>query len=415
MRIITYCAIWLLTISQLFGDSLSLDSAVTQFLNHNDDLKIATQEAKKANADLMTAKLRPNPVLSGGYSFLDVGHNLRDVSPATGAQATVHVDYTIELGSKRDHRIKTADANIVYVQELLKETKREQLASLADNYYQVEADELNLKNAILNRDAFTKLLATAKAKYDNGFLSKIDYQKLQLQSISYNKDVQTNTLALASDKELLAFLLGVDAKNLTLTPMEMSDTSVQPLDELINYAQKNRPDCVAARKNIVLSKEALALQKANAIPDLTVGVESESFAPQYQPLAGVSFSIPIPVFDRNQGMIERSRIDILEAATLLHRTLRQATSDVKTSYAQFEAQKEIYASMQDGLASAKNLKDKEEQIFALKAISILDLLDAQKSYRQYQQDLTQAMINLHTSLAHLKLNSGLTLTQIKGN
>lgn len=408
MRITRYSALLLFFIPGLFASPLTFGQAAKQFLEHNYDLQIAHQEAEKSKADLTTAQRRPNPVLSGSYDYWDVKHRFNDVSSAASALATLHLDHPIELGGKRDRRIVAANAGIEYANDLLEETKRIQLFTLIDAFYQVQADEADLTNAIANRHDFDAILAIAQAKYDHGFLSEIDLEKLQLQTVDYDKEIEYYRAALASDKEALAFLLSLKIDAFSLAPIALPDPLSQSADELIVYAQQHRSDCLAAQQNIKLSNAAVELEKANAIPDITVGMESENYAPTYKPLLlGISASIPLPVYDRNEGAIQKSRITALQASTQQSKTLEQAASEVRQAFIQYRSQESIYRSMLHGLDSAKRLKEKQEKIFALKGISILELIDAQKSYRDYQKNMTQAVIDLNIASAQLKLSSGL--------
>lgn len=415
MRISQCSTLLLLLAPHLFGTSLTIEAAVTQFVKSNYDIQIARQEADKSKADLTKAQFRPNPTLSGSYSSLDVLHHFSDTSTASAASTTLHIDHPIELGGKRIHRIETANEGIVYANELFEEAKRGQFFTLVNAYYKVQSDEADLTNAIADLHDFQDLLAIAKAKFDHGFLSQIDLEKLQLQAIDYDNDVNSYNAALSSDKEALAFLLSMNVKDVTLPPLILSDFFSKSVDELIIYAQNNRPDCLAAQQNIKVANASVELEKANAIPDLTVGIEVENYAPTYsEPLIGISAAIPLPIYDRNQGAIQKARITALQASTQKSKVLEQAASEVRQAFIQYQSQQLIYLSMQRGLESAKKLKEKQEKIFALKGISILELLDAQKSYREYQTNMTKAIINLHIALANLKLYSGLPLIDSKG-
>ena len=416
MKRLRFSILVLLFVPHLCATSLTIDEAITQFLNHNYDLQIAKQEIDKSKADLTAAKRRPNPTLSASYDYLDLKHHLNDVSPATPAFLTVHLDHPIELGGKRDHRIETANEGIAYAKDIFEETKREQLFTLIQAYYQVQADQADLNDSIADRQDFKTLLIIAKAKFDHGFLSQIDLEKLQLQAIDYDNDVNTYQAALSSDKEALAFLLSMDVKELDLSALALGKPFEKSVDELIKYAQENRADCLAAEQNIKFLKADVDLEKANAIPDITVGVEVENYAPAYSdPLVGVSVSLPIPVYDQNKGAIEKARVTALQAHTQKMKILDQAASEVRQAYTQYQSQQLIYTAMEHGFESAKALKEKQEKIFTLKAISILDLLDAQKSYREYEINRIKTMINLHIALADLKLYSGLSLINLKGN
>jgi cobalt-zinc-cadmium efflux system outer membrane protein len=128
----------------------------------------------------------------------------------------------------------------------------------------------------------------------------------------------------------------------------------------------------------------------------------------------LNFSVPLPLYDRNEGDIEKARIGTLQALPIYDKAIRNAQSDMIQTYEATQSRQRILHSMQEGFDSAKNLKENHEKIFILKGMSILELLDTQRSYREYQKNLIQATIDLHVSTAQLKLASGQLLTDSKG-
>lgn len=414
MRLTRYSTLLLLLVPHLFGTSLSLDMAVDQFVEHNYDLQIARHEAQKSRADLITAKEHPNPILYGSYEFMDINHNFGDKARGSNAQATLMLAHPFETAGKRDRRVDLANHTITYNDFIVDETVREQLGTLVDAYYAVLNDQANRFNAQENAKMYTSIMTIAKAKFDHGFLSQIDYQKLSLQQIDYTREIENNRLSLVQDREALAALLALSTSDITVTaPMNSSD-ELQSLDSFLTKVVE-RADCKAAKQNLAVADASLKLEKAIAIPNVTIGAEYASFGPYYEPLLGVNFAIPLPVYDKNEGDIERARITTLQSVNVYDKTLRMAQADVIQSYEATQSRHTIYRMMMEGFKSAKELKEKQEKIFALKGISILELLDAQKNYRDYQKNLTQAMIDFYSATARLKLNSGLSLLDSKGH
>lgn len=396
------------------GTELTLNSAVERLLTYNYDLQIARQESQKSRADLITAKEHPNPVLNGSYEFMDINHHFSDQARGSNGQATLILSHPFETAGKRNRRIDLANNTILFSDFIYDEITREQLISLITSYYTLLGDQSDVEHAQNNADSYAKIVAIAKAKLDNGFLSAIDYQKIALQQIDYTKEYENAHLALIQDRETLASLLSIPTSDVTATSSEDIDITIPTLDELLNKIP-NRPDCKAAKQNISVADASLQLEKAIAIPNVSVGAEYASFGPYYEPLAGFNFSIPIPIYDKNEGDIEKARIGTLQAADIYSKTLRNARAEIIQSYEAAKSHKNIYQAMSNGYNSAKELREKQEKIFTLKGISVLDLLDAQKSYRQYQKNLTQATIDLHIATARLKLNSGDLMIPTKGN
>jgi cobalt-zinc-cadmium efflux system outer membrane protein len=408
-----YTALLLFLVPNVFATSLTIDSAVKQFVEHNYDLQIARHTAQKSRADLITAKERPNPVLLGSYEFMDLNNRFNATARGSDAQLTVLLTHPIETGGKRDRRIDVAMHSITFSDLIYDETVREQLISLIDAYYLVLADQADLANAQDNTNAYNNIVTVAKTKLDHGFLSLIDYQKISLQSIDYTKEVENSRLALLQDREALASLLALSSSDIIATAPIDSPLLLPSLEDLLAKTAE-RPDCKAAKQNLAIADAALSLEKANGVPNVTLGAEYASFGPTYEPLAGVNVSIPLPIYDRNEGDIEKARISTLQASSLYEKTLRMAKSDVIQSYEAAQSRQSVYKAMSEGFSAAKELKEKQEKIFALKGISVLELLDAQKSYREYQKNMTQALIDLHIATAHLKLNSGQSFIDSKG-
>lgn len=414
LHIALFSIVMFLSMSELYGTDLTLDAAVEQFVKHNYDLQIARQDAQKSRADLITAKERPNPVLLGSYEFMDLNNRFNSGARGSDAQLTFLLTHPIETAGKRDRRIDLATHAITYSDLIYNETLRQQLLSLISLYYAVLNDQINLYNAQENKSAYANIIAVAKAKLDHGFLSPIDYQKISLQLIDYTKEIENSRLALVQDRESLASLLALASSDFTIVaPLEIS-TTLPPLEDFFTKIAE-RPDCQAAKENLSLSRAALNLEKANGIPNISVGAEYASFGPYYEPLAGVNFSIPLPIYDRNEGDIEKARIGTLQAISLNEKVLRMAKADIIQNYEAVQSRQTIYSAMTEGFETAKNLKEKQEKIFTLKGISVLELLDAQKNYREYQKNLTQATIDLQIATARLKLSSNQSLIDSKGH
>lgn len=394
------------------AQSISLENAVDIFVKNNHDIQIFRKEALKTRADLITANEHPNPTLQTSYEFLDINHRLSDTARGSNAQATVILSHPFETAGKLKKRVDLATKNISLSDFNLEDSIRRQLLILLDAYYTVLLDQTNLSNAEENSIAYSKIVDIAKAKLEHGFLSQLDYQKILLQRIDYTREIENNKLVLVQDKETLALLLALPDTNFEIE--YRPDSFLLPSIKTLYANVLNRPDCKAAKKNQEVANSVLVLEKANAVPNLSVGFEYASFGPSYEPLAGVNFGIAIPIYDRNEGDIERARIGTLQSINIYDKVVRTAQSEIAQSYQEVLSTQKVYDQMTEGFLAAKDLKDKQEKIFALKGMSILEFLDGQKSYREFQKSLNESQFNLYMAIGHLKLNSGLDLVSPKG-
>lgn len=413
MHITRYGTFLLLLVTHVFGTSLTIDAAIKQFLEHNYDLQIARHTAQKSHADLITAKERPNPVLLSSYEFMDLNNHFNATARGSDSQLTLLLTHPLETAGKRDRRIDVAMHTILLSNLIYDETVREQLIALIDAYYAVLNDQVNFANAQENSQAYLNIVTIAKTKMDNGFLSLMDYQKISLQQVDYIREIENSRLALVQDRETLTSLLALPSSDITATAPINPLIMIPSIDELLTKTAE-RPDCKAAKQNLAVADASLNLEKANGVPNVSIGAEYASFGPYYEPLAGVNISMPLPIYDRNEGDIEKARIGTLQAVNLYDKTLRMAQVEILQSYEATQSYRNIYKAMSEGFNGAKELKEKQEKIFALKGISVLELLDAQKNYREYQKNMTHSLIDLHIATEHLKLNSGLPLIDSKG-
>lgn len=406
-----FACLALLSTFSLHALELDLKTAIQLYLDQSYDLKIAQHESEKSRASLITAKERPNPILNASYEFLNIEKKFNDKARGSNAQATVILAHPIETAGKRDKRIELANHTIAYSDLIYDKTLREQLINLIGAYYTLVKDQSDFFNAVENAKAYQSLVVIAKTKYDNGFLSAIDYQKMYLQQIDYNKEVENTKLSVVQDRELLASLLALSSSNITLKDTSNIQGLNISLKELLSQVEQ-RPDCKAAKQNITVANSALEVEKANATPNVTVGTEYASFGPIYEPLLGFNLTMPLPIYDRNEGDIEKARIEKLQASNIYDKTVRLAQSDIIQNYFALESRKKVHQSMIDGFKTSKDLKEKQERVFTLKGMSVLELLDAQKAYRDYQRNMTHSSADLYYTATLLKLNAGVSVTEI---
>jgi len=169
---------------------------------------------------------------------------------------------------------------------------------------------------------------------------------------------------------------------------------------------RQRPDLVAARLSVIAARSQIALAQANGKHDLnstfsyshTSGVHSSSF----------SFNIPLPIFNRNQGEIARTRFAETQAGFIEKSTQDSVLRDVQIAHEQAKTNEEIVRLYTSGyLDSAKQSRDISEFAYRQGAASLLDLLEAERSYRSSQLGYRQALANYMVAARQLLQAKGL--------
>jgi cobalt-zinc-cadmium efflux system outer membrane protein len=262
-----------------------------------------------------------------------------------------------------------------------------------------------------------------------GEISRANFLKIDLQMLQFQTDVDDATLALKTAKATLRALVGPSnlpqefevAGNLQAVPLEKN------LSELQQLAFANRPDLKSAETGREKAVADLHLANANRWPNPTIGMSflhtgneigGPSWFQPFYPKGSVSnamgmalASISLPLFNRNQGEVARARSEQLRADLLAQAARNQVLQDVETAYALLESSRErVRLYEQTYLSRAKESLDIEEFSFRHGAASILDFLDAERTYRATQLAYRQQIAAYLTNLAQLEAAVGAPVT-----
>ncbi|MDM7274165.1 TolC family protein [Sulfurihydrogenibium azorense] len=171
-----------------FGETLTFEEGLNNLINKNYDILIQKNEVEKAKADIITAKLRPNPTFTSNFTY----YNIKNLLDRSNTQNSFRIDQEIETANKRGLRIKLAEKMLEYTQLNFKSSLKDYLNTYLSSYTQLLSDKLQLENSKSNLQDYQKILEIAKIQYEKGFLSQLDYEKLKLSLIDYQKDYYSN-------------------------------------------------------------------------------------------------------------------------------------------------------------------------------------------------------------------------------
>jgi len=255
---------------------------------------------------------------------------------------------------------------------------------------------------------YNRLLDVSNERLKAGDIARVDFQRLELQRVQFETDVQTALVNLRTAKIQLLMLLNDRA------PVEQFDvagtfdfnTEVRPLEEFRSVALQNRPDLRAAMQSIEKAQTDHKLAVANGSVDPTFGAD---FArnPPIPVYIGVNVTIPLRIFDRNQGEKLRTEQDITRNERLRDAATAQVFSDVDSAYATIESNitllrpyKEVY------LRDATEVRDTVSFAYTRGGASLLDFLQAQQDYRSTQLNYLNLVGAYLTAAAQLNLSVG---------
>jgi cobalt-zinc-cadmium efflux system outer membrane protein len=384
---------------------ITLDQAIQMALEHNHSLNAARATILQSQAQEVTANLRPNPVLSGDGLFLPFFHpgQFSDNYLKQTAQFDIGIGYTFERGGKRGRRLQAARDQTALTQSQVSDDERVLKFNVASQFIKVLLAQSDLDLAIEDLKSFQKTVSISETRYKAGDISEGDYLKIKLQLLQFQSDVNTARLAKAQALIALRELLGYEsvpidydvAGTLDYQPLEASK------EDLVSLALKERPDLRAAQQNVTLAQSQYELAKANSHHDLSVTMNLTHLAGEYT--ASLFFNFPLPIYDRNQGEIARTRHAISQAQELAASSEETVIGDVASAYEGVRSIEEIISFYRSGyLDNAKKSLDISEYAYRRGAVSLLDFLDAVRSYRATQLAYRQVVASYMLALEQLR-------------
>jgi cobalt-zinc-cadmium efflux system outer membrane protein len=374
------------------AQEVTLDQALDLFYKNNYDILINRYEIDKAYGDLAAAKIIPNPNISVNYTGYTTGYARTD-----NTAQVYRLDQLIELGGKRGYRIKSATEGLEATKLSHKDTIRILLIGFYTNYYNLVLDELNIDLATDELKRFDRVLDIGEKRHNAGFLSLIDYTKLKLARIDLENNLTTFSNQHRNDLELFNLLLGGAGNYRPLKGQTKEEFPEYKEDNLLETAFGNRFDLLALRRQMQSIEASQKLARAQRIPDLSVGVEYEGLGTKLDPGRGAGLSMSMPLFYRNQGEILRRDAEYSQVKVQVEKVRRQIQTDIRQALNNYSSGLTIFDAYRKRKAEMEELLQKSEQAFALGGITVLELLDTRKTYRdfisKYNQTLTQSVLN----------------------
>jgi len=345
----------------------------------------------ESKAQEITAFLRPNP----NFTLLTDGTQLVRYhgvwQPLAGTMLSTNFSYLHERQRKRELRLESAQKAAGIVTSTQADLERNLIFGLRMAFVQALQEKAILELAKENLAYYDHVLDVNRERFKAGAIAQVDLDRLELQRVQYETDLQIAKESLETAKIQLLMLLN------DRTPVEQFDVSgpfdfsrqIAPLGEVRQEALDARPDLRAALQSIEKAKTDHRLAVANGSTDPTFSAwytYNPSFNnPNDHQTLGASVSIPLRIFDRNQGEKLRTQLDIDRSAKLAEASKAQVFSDVDSAYATVTSTVTLLQPYKDRyLEMASRVRDTIGFSYEHGAASLLDFLSAQAQYRGVQ-------------------------------
>jgi len=384
-----------------------------RFEANNPTLMAGRLGIDETKANEITAYLRPNPSLTILADQIDPFSGGPAHGPFAFLLASATVNYLHERQHKRELRLQSAKEATDITASGQADLERNLLFGLRGAFIQILQGKAILELARENLKYYDHVLDINRERYRAGGIAQVDMDRLELQRVQYESDLQTAEVTLRTAKiQLLAFLDDhAPADQFDVTGSFDFSNQVPLLDEIRQAALDNRPDLKAAVRSIVKAKTDHELAVANGSTDPTFGFDVGRNPPIDQYI-GVSVSIPLRIFDRNQGEKMRTQIDIGRSERLTEAVRTQVFSDVDSAHAAVNSTVILLQPYKDRyLRQATRVRDTIEFSYEHGAASLLDFLDAQADYRAVQVNYLNLVASYLMAVDQLNLAVGREVIQ----
>jgi outer membrane protein, heavy metal efflux system len=378
---------------------ITMEDAVSTATRQNTSLRAKQAELQAVRANEITAGLRPNPTAS--YSAEQLGNG--SVEP----QHTVIIAQPIETGGKRQRRLDSARAATRTTGHELDDVRRLVVAQVKNAFSAVLVAQATLALAEQNLVTLDEIERLQRVRAEKGDISQLELLRLQVQRFAFERDAGDARLAIEAAKIALRAAIGPDAVADSFDVVGELDFRDVPLDrdQLRQRALANRPDLQAAQAALDKARADVNLARANAWWDVTPQIEYQRIGPDNT--IGFGFSFPLRIFDRNQGEIARTRAEAERSDALTRSAAIQALAEVDTALSAVTIQRARVIALRDTyLPKAQQARTTVEFAYRRGGASLLDFLDAQRTYRETALEHLRAIGNFWTALYQLEAAVG---------
>jgi len=380
---------------------VTLDEAVALLRRQSPDLLAGALKVRAARGDVTTARLYPNPTLSFGAGNFPIG---RTNPPGIGAGDTVNeqvgIGQELVLWGKRGERIAAAHGRMAAAGAERADLDRRLVFEVRARFVRTLVAGERLRLARENLTHYRETVRVSRERADAGEISAAEFDKIALEQRGFEHEVADAEIERRQAAAELLPLLGLDVADLVPVgelrlPAARTDT-----DTLVSEALRRRPDLTAAERAAEAAEAALRLARAERWPNVTVGVQytHDEFqvAGNLANSLGANFSLPLPLVNRNQGEIQRAEAEALIARREVQKLRLGIPQEVRTAVTSYTVAGERVRRFEEAfLRQSEDARRAAEVSYREGAISLLEFVEAERTFIQTQRDHLDALLDGH--------------------
>ncbi len=396
-------------------DGLSLDQAIDLLTRNNLDLQAKAVEIGQARADILTASLRANPVFYADAQLVPYGQYTRN-RPGGQTQYDVNISYPLDVSGKR----KARTASAMQATKVIESQYQDAVRQTIDNLYTAYVDALEARRTIAFAEAgvegLNKALKATEDLYRRGEKKLSDVASYRIKQRQGQQQLDDSRGAYMKAKRVLGVLLNIppdqtDSLELNGT-LKFPKINLPPLQVLVDEAINTRPDVTSYKIGVLRAQADVRLALANRFQDIYVLYQpytlqdNTPFGLKSPTSWALGVTVPLPIYNRNQGNIERSKLNVGQTRTELASEIRQTIQDVSNAEKEYTlAQMAVDRLETDILPDSKILRSEAERLYPAE-LPELEYLSAIQNYNETARSYLQAVVRLRRAMLDLNTAIG---------
>lgn len=408
IQMMMLCGLFGLVLPVSAQTAYSLQKALQAARVNNPVLKASSYNIPLAEADIVTAKLRPNPTLNNqSLQLMQPAYYAPGTEWQNGKNRQVWWQLTkaFQLPSQRRYKIDAATQAATIAQKEYDETERQVFLDVAGKWLDTWAAQKQLSILQAAKNNIDSLVTINQLRLKNQVITQTDLSRTELLSRQYALQIVSAGQQYNNETAALKFMLGIGE-----TPgIDTSDQFVfrfpADLDSMLQQALNTRSDMMALKSTVNLASANIRLQKSYAFPTPELGV---IYNPQNTiKYLGFYGTIQIPLFSRNQGEIKKSNVLKQQAEQELISAQGQVQTELSSAYHTYQVQKQNLQHFDELLLQSESILNSVKYSYLHGGTTIIDFLEAQRGWLETQQQYYETMQQYRQSYIKLLYASGL--------
>ncbi len=413
-RFLFFSIFFLAITSTVAQHQISLRNAMHLAKTNNQELKTAFFNIGIAETDIISAKLRPNPILNNQSLQSINGRNHpsgSDYFSPYNRQVWYQLTKPIRLPKQVKFKTELAQQKVVFEQKNYADLERNLSYDVANQWLSTWFLQTKLELYIQAQQNIDSLVKINELRLKNLVITQTDLVRTKLIAEQYNLQIRTVKQSYLNELKKLRLLIGSnDSISINVKDeMEPLAASRFPVDSLTPVSIEKRSDAIVAKTAIEVSNSNIQYQQAMAMPVPELGI---IYNPQNTiPYLGFYATIQLPIFSKNQGEIARAKLEKSQAEQGLFTLQQRIKTEIDVAFKGYQIERENLKKYENILNQSESVLNSVRYAYLKGGTTIIDFLEAQRTWFDTRQIYYDAMLSYRKSYIQLLYSTGV-ITQL---